>query len=120
MPRAGESVPVHLEVVSLEEREVWLRHFPGQTLRSVQWARRHLLMERFGPWSFSSTLEVRGSRVVYVFGRSWFLGVPVPRGLAPFVESYVDAGDSGWLVAVHIVAPCLGEIVHYEGWVEPE
>jgi Domain of unknown function (DUF4166) len=120
MPRAGENVPVHLEVVALEDREIWLRHFPGQTLKSVQWARGHLLIERFGLGSFSCALELRGSRVVYVFERSWFLGIPVPRGLAPFVDSHVDAGETGWLVVVHIFAPFLGEIVHYEGWVEPE
>jgi Domain of unknown function (DUF4166) len=120
MPRAGENVPVQLEVVAQEDCEIWLRHFPGQTLKSVQWARGHLLIEGFGFGSFSSTLELRGSRVVYVFGRAWFLGVPVPRGLAPFVDGYVDAGERGWLVVVHIFVPFLGEILHYEGWVEPE
>jgi Domain of unknown function (DUF4166) len=120
MPRAGENVPVHLQVVAIEDREIWLRHFLGQTLKSVQSARGELLMERFGLGSFSCTLEVRGSRVVYVFKRSWFLGVPLPQWLAPCVDSYVDANETGWLVVVHIFAPLLGEIVHYEGWVEPE
>jgi len=120
MPRAGENVPVHLEVVALEGREIWLRHFPGQTLKSVQWARGDLLMERFWLWSFSSRLELSGSRVDYVFERAWFLGIPVPRLLAPFVDGNVDAGAAGWQVVVHIFAPFLGEIVHYEGWIEPE
>jgi Domain of unknown function (DUF4166) len=120
MPRAGDNVPVQLEVVPLKDREIWLRHFPGQTLKSVQWAREHLLIERFGLVWFSSTLELRGSRVVYVFARAWFLGVPVPPCLAPVVDGYVDAGENGWRVVVHIFAPFLGEIVHYEGWVEPE
>jgi Domain of unknown function (DUF4166) len=120
MPRAGENVPVHLEVVVKADREIWLRHFPGQTLKSVQCARGNLLIERFGLGSFASALEPRGSRLVYVFKQSWFLGVPIPQWLAPFVDSYVDAGETGWLVVVHIFAPVLGEIVHYEGWVEPE
>ena len=77
-------------------------------------------MERFGLGSFSCELELRGSRLVYVFKQSWFLGVPVPPGLAPFVESYVDADETGWLVFVRIFAPLLGEIIHYEGQVEPE
>jgi hypothetical protein len=120
MPKAGENVPVQLEVIALEDREIWLRHFPGQILKSVQRDRGGLLLERFGLGSFSSTLEVCGSRVVYRFGRAWFLGVPVPRRFAPFVESYVDAGETAWLVVVRLFAPLLGEIVHYEGWVEPE
>jgi hypothetical protein len=120
MPRAGENVPVHLEVVPLKGCEIWLRHFPGQTLKSVQWARGRLLIERFGLVSFSSTLELRGSRIVYLFARAWFLGMPIPPRLAPVVEGYVDAGDKGWRVVVHVIAPFLGEIVHYEGWVGPE
>ena len=70
--------------------------------------------------SFSCSLDVRGSRVDYVFERAWFLGIPVPPRLAPVVEGYVDAGERGWRVVVHVFAPFLGEIVHYEGWVEPK
>ena len=56
----------------------------------------------------------------YEFRRAWFAGIPLPVWLSPYVDGYVDAGETGWRVVVHIFAPFLGEIVHYEGWVEPE
>ncbi len=65
-------------------------------------------------------LEIDGSRLRYVFHRAWFAGIPIPRRLSPSVESYVDAGETGWRVVVRIFAPFLGELVHYEGWIEPE
>jgi hypothetical protein len=120
MPRAGEHVEVLLEVIVEGNRERWLRHFPGRCTRTVQWAADNVLMERIGPVSFSSTIAVQGSRMRYEFVRAWFAGVPLPVWLSPYVDGYVDAGDTGWRVAVHIFAPFLGEIVDYEGWVEPE
>jgi Domain of unknown function (DUF4166) len=63
MPRAGDDVPVHLEVIPLKDCEIWLRHFPGQTLKSVQWAREHLLIELWARVVFEH------SRIARVPGR---------------------------------------------------
>jgi hypothetical protein len=120
MPKAGENLPVRLEVKVDGDRERWLRHFPGRCTRTVQWAAGKLLMEGLGLSSFSSALVVQGARMHYEFRRAWFAGIPLPVWLSPYIDGYVDAGDTGWRVSVHIFAPFLGEIVHYEGWVEPE
>lgn len=120
MPAAGDCVPIQLEVAVDGDRERWLRHFPDQCTTTVQWADGHLLMEQFGMVSFSCALVLEGSRLRYEFRRAWFAGIPLPALFSPHVESYVDAGDSGWRVAVHIFAPVLGEIVQYGGWIEPE
>jgi hypothetical protein len=120
MPRTGESVPICLEVIVEGDRERWVRQFADRCTATIQWADGNLLMERFGPVSFSSELAVLGSRLQYEFRRAWFAGVLLPRWFSPYVESYVDAGEAGWHVVVHIFAPWLGEIVHYEGWIEPQ
>jgi hypothetical protein len=120
MPKAAEGVPVRLEVKVNGDRELWLRHFPGRCTRTIQWADGNLLMERVGLSWFSSALVVHGSRMQYEFRRAWFAGIPLPVWLSPYVDGYVAAGETGWRVSVHIFAPFLGEIVHYEGWVEPE
>jgi Domain of unknown function (DUF4166) len=120
MPKAGKDVPVRLEVVVEGERERWFRHFPGQSLSSLQWAERGLLLESFGLGCFAFELVIDGPRLRHEFRRAWFAGIPIPRALAPFVDGWLDAGDKGWLVVVHVVFPFLGEIVHYEGWVEPD
>lgn len=119
LPRAGNEVPVQLRIQVEGDRERWVRSFRGQPVVSLQWAHNGLLMERAGLFSFSCRLAVTGPRLVFDFQRAWFAGVPLPRPFAPFVESYLDAEETGWWLLVRIFAPVLGEIVSYEGWVEP-
>lgn len=120
MPRAAAEVPVQLWITVEGDRERWTRDFDGHRVQTVQWARGDFLMEASGLVHFSTALVLEGSRLTYEFRRAWFAGIPVPRGLSPGVVSYVDAGESGWFVVVQVLAPFLGEIVRYEGWIEPE
>jgi hypothetical protein len=120
MPRAGRDVPVRLEVKVEGDRERWIRHFPGRTLTSTQWADGSLLIESFGLHSFSSAVAVDRTSLRYEFRRAWFAGVALPPWLSPYIDGRLRAGDAGWEVAVHVFAPFLGEIFHYEGWVTPE
>jgi hypothetical protein len=120
LPKAGRDVPVRLEVKVEGDRERWLREFPSGPLRSVQWARGDLLMEAFGLTSFSAALVVDRSSLRYEFRRAWFAGLPLPAWLSLYVDGRVHADDAGWRVVVHVFAPLVGEILHYEGRVEPE
>lgn len=89
-------------------------------METVEWMQGGLLMESFGATTFSSVLSIEGSCLRYQFRRAWFAGIPIPRCLSPFVDGRVYAGDGGWRVAVRVNAPLLGELVRYEGWMEPE
>ncbi|MGH7138106.1 MAG: DUF4166 domain-containing protein [Pirellulales bacterium] len=120
LPEAGKNVPVVVEVKVEGDRERWVRHFAGRRVETVQWMRGELLMESSGATSFSSALSLEGSCLRYEFRRAWFAGIRLPRRLAPSVDGRVDAGDGGWRLAVGISAPLFGELVRYEGWVEPE
>jgi hypothetical protein len=120
LPRQGMSVPVRLEVVVDGEKERWSRYFPDHCLRSIQWDRGGLLVEAFGAGSFSCDLVIDGPCLRYEFRRAWLAGVLLPGWMAPRVDGRVFAGLTGWRVTVHFFVPFLGEIVHYEGWVEPE
>jgi hypothetical protein len=120
MPRAGRDVPVRLEVEIAVDRERWVRHFPGRSWASTQWADGSLLMEAFGLISFSSALVVDGPFLRYEFRRARFAGLPLPAWLSPYVDGRVKASDTGWDVAVHVYAPFVGKILQYEGSVTPE
>jgi hypothetical protein len=120
MPAAATAVPVRLQIAVEGDRERWIRHFDQSRVQTVQWAWRGLLMESFGPVAFACALVVEGSRLHYEFRRAWFSVFPLPRWLAPHVVSFVDAGEGGWRLTVRIFAPILGELVRYEGWIEPE
>jgi hypothetical protein len=120
MPGAGKDLPIRLEVVVEGERERWFRHFPSRSLSSIQWADGGLLIESFGLGRFAYELVIDGRRLRHEVRRAWFAGIPIPLSMAPSADGWLDAGDEGWFVVVHIIFPILGEIVHYEGWVEPE
>ena len=120
LPRRGVDVPVSLDIAVEQDRERWVRCFDGQIVRTVQWDCDGRLMEALGPSTFSCALLIDGATLRYQFDRAWFCGILLPRRLAPHVESWVTARDGGWFVTVRIFAPFLGELVHYEGWLEPQ
>ena len=119
-PQAGVNVPVVLEVTAKGDRERWCRRFPSRTVASTQWERDQLLVEAFGPYSFSCSLELEGADLVYEFRRAWLLGVPLPSWFLPRAEGIASGDEKGWRVVVRILLPVLGEILRYEGQVEPE
>ena len=45
-PAPGNNIPVHLEVVSGENEEVWIRNFGGAVRKSIQSRAGDLLLER--------------------------------------------------------------------------
>lgn len=120
LPESGEAVPVCLEIVVEGERERWCRTIGERRLVTVQWAAGDLLMESFGPFVAACALVIDGPCVRYEFRRAYFGGIPLPRWASPAVTGLVVAGESGWRVETYVIAPSLGKIVSYEGWVELE
>lgn len=119
-PQAGANVAVILEVSVEGDSERWCRRFAGRPVVSRQWERDHLLIEEFGVSSFSSRLTTAGALLTYEFKQAWLAGVALPWWLSPRVEGRVTGEEAGWHVSVRVFAPVLGEILHYEGRVEPE
>jgi hypothetical protein len=77
-------------------------------------------MERLGPVVFASALVLDGPCLRYEFKRAWLGGIALPHCISPVVAGSTVAGAAGWQVEVYVLAPFLGELVRYEGWVEPE
>jgi hypothetical protein len=75
-----------------------------------------LLEERFGPLTFAMALVLDGDRLRLEVRRWRFLGLPLPRRLAPGGEAYEfsDAGRFGFHVEIR--QPLVGLIVRYRGW----
>ncbi len=113
-------MPVRLVVTPSGDREQWDRFFGGHRVRTLQWAHGEHVMEQFGIATFACALVIEGSRLRYEFKRAWLAGIAIPSWLSPRVISHVDTSATGWRPVVRLVAPALGEIIHYEGWVEPE
>lgn len=123
-PAAGADVPVRVSFEIERGREIWTRDFAGRRFRSVQSAGRgrnaYLVDERFGPFSFGLALLVEDSRLRLVV-RNWrFLGLPLPRFLAPSGDSFENAEDGRFNFHVEIAHPLIGLIVRYRGWLVPD
>lgn len=126
LPRAGEAVPVALEIARHGSRERWWRRFDAAPLLvSTQRADAHgVLHERYGPLElrFASRASRGGLRLDATGARiGWGLAaLPLPRVLVPDVVADVwPSGGAGAHVRVRIAVPFAGPLLAYEGCIRP-
>jgi uncharacterized protein DUF4166/saccharopine dehydrogenase-like protein len=128
-------------------RETWRRSFAGRTFSSEQFAGHgrfdRLVCERFGPLTLALALVVepaaeslaptgtdagpRGNAAsnppltrLRLIVRGWtFLGVPLPRALAPQCDAHESEHDGRFHFDVALRHRWTGLIVHYRGWLVP-
>ena len=100
--------------------EVWTRDFGGATFSSRQSIGKGrdeaLLVERFGPFSFSLALVVDEGKLRLVTRRWSLLGLPLPLALSPRSDAFEEERDGRFRFHVEIGHPLTGLIVRYRGW----
>ena len=123
-PEAGADVPVSVRFqVSEQSSEIWTRQFGDRVFSSRHVAGRGrnegLIEERFGPFRVGLALTVEERRL-YIHVRRWsFLGLGLPRFLAPSGNSYEEGVDGQFRFHVEIRVPGAGLVVRYRGFLEP-
>lgn len=109
---------VHFKVAGASER--WTRSFGARAFSSDQSAARGseegLMCERFGPLSMALALRWDGERLRLILRRWRFLGVPLPRWLAPVCDAYESVDSGRFQFNVRIAHALTGLVVHYRGW----
>jgi hypothetical protein len=122
-PAAGKDIPVKVSFSARGGREYWRRTFAGRSFASTQEEGRggldRLLCERFGPFNFGMALVWENGRLQLVQRRWTFLGIPMPRALAPRGNTYEFAENGRFHFHVEINHPLTGLIVAYRGWLIP-
>jgi hypothetical protein len=122
-PQAGANVPVSVTFRAGNGREHWQRTFAGRSFTSIQEEGRgrsaRLLVERFGPFAFGMALVLEGGRLRLLMRHWSFMGIPLPRVLAPKVYSFESAEADRFRFHVEIALPVLGLIVAYRGFLAP-
>ena len=107
----------------VDGREIWRRVFGTRRLTSVHYEKHgrfeRLLCERFGPFVFGMALVVDERRLRFVVRRWSFLGLPLPRTLAPVGESFEYEHDGRFHFHVEIVLKWVGRLVEYTGSLSP-
>ena len=92
--------------------------FGNAVFRSVQYERGGLLRERVGPSTFVFALATSADGMALELRGVRFLGVPLPRLLAPMVRTFESERDGRYRFEVEASLPLLGRIVRYVGWLE--
>jgi hypothetical protein len=122
-PQAGEHVPVEVRFEVANGSETWQRNFAGRTFRSYQRAGSgrsdKLICERFGPFEFSLAAVVDQERLRLVPRRWTAFGIPLPRALMPYGDTYEHLEDGRFCFHVEIALPLIGLIVRYQGHLIP-
>ncbi len=97
-PRAGDNLPMRLEVVASETQEIWIRRFGDVVRRSKQRLERDLLLETFGPVRllFRVLADDRGMRFESQRASLWVLPLPLR------VSATERGGDRSWEFEVNI------------------
>ena len=118
LPPAGCEQPLSVTFEPEGESEIWTRSFGRAVFRSVQYERHGLLRERVGPSTFIFALDVSADGMALKLKGVRFLGVPLPRLLAPSVRTLESERDGRYHFEVEASLPLLGLIVRYAGWLE--
>jgi len=119
-PPSATDIPVTVSISRTDEHEQWDRNFDGHTFSSVLSVGKgrlsNLVCERFGAAKFGMALQLEDGRLNYV-PRGWtFLGIPMPRWLAPQGTMCEYVEDEKFHFHVEINLPIVGHVVTYKGF----
>lgn len=118
LPPAGRDQALEVTFMPDGGTELWTRRFGDAVFRSLQYERRGLLRERVGPSTFVFALLASADGLALKLEGVRFLGVPLPRFLAPSVRTFESERDGRYRFEVEASLPLLGRIVRYEGWLQ--
>lgn len=118
LPPAGRDQALRVTFEAVGGKEIWTRTFGTAVFRSVQYERSGLLNERVGPSTFAFALETSADGMALKLQSVRFLGMPLPRLLAPSVFTFESERDGRYRFEVEAALPLLGRIVRYAGWLE--
>jgi hypothetical protein len=115
LPAAASEVDATVSVRSEAGYELWVRTFDRTRLVSKQWCEGGLLVESAGPMAFRFMVDVVGNGLQFRTVKCAFMGVRLPRLMAPSVTADVFGTSNGWWVSVELALPFIGRILAYQG-----
>jgi hypothetical protein len=120
LPRAGDEVPLRLQVAPRGDRELWIRHFGRQRLETMQWQNGPYLVEKAGPLILVFHVVADALGMTFHFQHNKISGVQLPNNLSLRVSANARGAGDRWFIAVEISLPALGTITTYRGEITPQ
>ncbi|WEN15891.1 DUF4166 domain-containing protein [Rhodanobacter sp. AS-Z3] len=121
LPPPGPAQTLTLTIERHGGSEVWTRHFVGRQMRSRLGRRAGstLLYEQLGPARLGFALHRDGDAIDWQLRSVHFLGLPCPSALCGQLLSRSTARDGRYHFRIDVRLPWLGQLVAYQGWLEP-
>ncbi|WP_426701833.1 DUF4166 domain-containing protein [Rhodanobacter sp. Col0626] len=121
LPRPGAQQVLALTIERQGTREVWTRRFSHRCMQSVldRRAGSPLLYERLGPARLGFALHHDGDAIDWQLHSLHVFGLPLPRALRGRVLSRSGFRRGRYHFSVDVRLPLLGQLIGYQGWLEP-
>ena len=120
LPKAGAAVPLRLQVMPQAGKELWLRHFDGQCVQTLQWQEGPYLVEKAGPLRFVFQLAADEHGLTFYPQPNRMCGLQLPERMTLRVSARARGAGDSWHITVTITAPLLGPITNYSGKITPQ
>jgi hypothetical protein len=122
LPDACDDMALHLQVIPMENKERWIRHFNQQSLETLQWQEGEYLIEKAGPLQLAFKVAADEQGLTFRMHHKYratrkvlFLSNFVMR-----VNAQAHGAEDHWKLEVNISTPLLGKIATYRGEIIPQ
>lgn len=120
LPAAREDVAVTVGFDTAADAEHWRRDFGGHKMHSRLRSHGGLLAERLGPLRFRFALHAYDDALHWRVAAARLLGVlPLPASWFDGVRCREGEDDGRYTFHVEAALPLVGNLIRYEGWLEP-
>lgn len=114
-PLKPSSGAIRFELEAEPDCELWVRHFPTNTMQSRMRLREGELTERLGLTLLHFRLGAREGRLVMHLQDLKFLGIPCPRWALPRIVAEEEGRDGCLYFTVRASLPLVGQVAGYTG-----
>lgn len=123
VPQTGEGVPVVTTFEQIENGERWTRVFDGEAFCTDMLidpsAPHPRLTEKFGPFVFRLKMIAHRDGIDLIPESVGLWGLPLPKLLCPEAIGLERVKDGSYHFNVSVRFPLAGEILSYQGSIEP-
>ncbi|MFS1525909.1 DUF4166 domain-containing protein [Microbulbifer sp. 2304DJ12-6] len=121
-PKNSRSSVVRVVQSQVEGGEQWIRTFNDRSFNSILkiglGKNSYLLTEQFGIVQMALALVLDKGKLHFVPRKCSVFSIPLPKILMPSGNSFEEEKDGLFIFHINIVAPIVGHIVSYKGFLE--
>lgn len=120
LPPTMDDAPLRVCFICADGAETWQRDFAGHAMHSRLRAVHGVLVESLGPVRFAFRLDVVDAAIHWTLRSVRLFGVlPLPARWFNGVNCREYQRDGRYAFHVRAGLPLVGEVIAYDGWLEP-